>query len=162
MLVARNTESKREFWDLVEDVSEGLSNACGCYIFSIRGRAWYVGIAEKQSFKNECFAAHKINQYNEALQKVQGVPELIFLAKITPTGYFANPSRQGHKDIQIVENMLIGFALARNSELQNIRGTKFLREMIIPGILNYGRGVGKNKSVQALKKALGIRRLVSL
>ena len=33
-------------------------------------------------------------------------------------------------------------ALNQNEDLQNIRGTKFLREMRVPGILRTGRGEG--------------------
>lgn len=58
-LIANDSESLRLFWSGVEAIEEGLSNAIGIYIFSIRAGGgiipWYVGKAEKQSFSKECF-----------------------------------------------------------------------------------------------------------
>ncbi|HXM41216.1 MAG TPA: hypothetical protein VN924_08185 [Bryobacteraceae bacterium] len=122
----------------------------------IRGKAWYVGRAERQAFKHECFALHKILQYNDALQTVAGPLRLILLAKTTPKKRFAKTSQRGHRDIRFLENILIGSALRRNPKLQNIKGTKLLKEMRVPGVLNSGRGQGRSKVIQELKKALGI------
>lgn len=157
-LVSRDKADKRAFWDGVEEGNEGLSEACGCYVFVIHGRAWYVGLAERQSFKHECFSAHKIVQYNEALQAVTGPPSLILVAKATPGNRFAKPSSRGHADIRLLENLLVGSALGRNPQLQNVKGTKLLREMRVPGVLNTGRGQARSAAVQSLKKALGIKR----
>jgi len=154
--VSRSRRDKRQFWQAVEEDVKGLSTACGCYVFSIRGRAWYVGLAECRSFLDECFSGHKVLQYNEALQSVNGNPSLYFIPKITPSSRFARPSVNGHRDIQFLENMLIGIALRRNPELQNIRGTKMLREMNVPGILNTHRGQARWGPVQNAKHVLGI------
>ncbi|MDE0512368.1 MAG: hypothetical protein OXI88_11350 [Gammaproteobacteria bacterium] len=58
------------FWREVEQKTPGLPNACGVYIFGIKGRLknksretsmpWYIGKAEKQAFKQECFTHHKL------------------------------------------------------------------------------------------------------
>jgi hypothetical protein len=50
--------------------------------------------------------------------------------------------------------MLVGMALAHNPLLENIRGTKFLKELSVPGIINTPQGKAKKKSVQYLKRAL--------
>jgi hypothetical protein len=154
-LVSRSREDKRNFWAAVEESEPGLPDACGCYVFVIRNRAWYVGMAEKQSFKQECFALHKITQYNEALAQVSGNPTILLLPKLTPGDRFASPTRRGHADIRLLENLLIGSALGRNSSLQNVKGTRLLREMNVPGFLNSRQGQGRATLVQAFKRAVG-------
>ena len=154
-LISRKKEHKSQFWAQVEGMEPELSDACGCYVFVIRGRAWYVGMAEKQTFKQECFALHKITQYNEALGQVNGKPSLILIPKLTPSGRFAKPTSRGHSDIRMLETMLIGSALGRNSSLQNVKGTKLLREMNVPGFLNPRPGQARASMVQAFKRAIG-------
>lgn len=153
--ISRSKDDKSNFWAHVEEMKHGLSDACGCYVFVIRGRAWYVGMAEKQTFKQECFALHKILQYNEALGSVAGKPSLILLPKMTPGGRFAKPTSRGHSDIRLLENMLIGSALSRNPNLQNVKGTKLLREMNVPGFLNPRPGQARATMVQEFKRAIG-------
>src|SRR5271168_1628703 len=86
--VSHDKTDLRKFWDDTDAKREGLSRACGCYVFVIRGRAWYVGLAKRQDFKHECFSSHKLLQYNDALERVSGPPCLILLAKTTPKGRF--------------------------------------------------------------------------
>jgi hypothetical protein len=155
-LIAKSPAERREFWAAVEADSDGLPEACGCYVFSIRRRAWYVGLAQSQAFRQECFSLHKLNQYNYALQRVSGEPQLHLIAKLTPTGRFCAPAASGHRDIEFLETLLIGMALNQNEELQNVRGTKFLREMRVPGILRTGPGEGRQNSVRSLRDALGM------
>src|SRR6478736_5021561 len=90
-LVAYTAEHRRSLWHAMEQDAPGLSNACGCYVFSIHRRAWYVGMASRQPFCDECFTPHKVNHYNYALRKRSGVPTLHFIAKLTPTERFAAP-----------------------------------------------------------------------
>ena len=53
----------KSFWDDVNCIKAGLPEACGCYVFALQNghniKAWYVGKAEKQSFRKECFFARK-------------------------------------------------------------------------------------------------------
>lgn len=154
-LVSRAKADKRDFWEKVEAAEKGLSGACGCYIFMIRNRAWYIGMAERQTFRQECFTPHKINQYNEALGEVGGKPSMLLLPKLTPGGRFANPKKQGHADIQMLESLLIGSALKRNHNLRNVRDTKLLREMNVPGFLNTRQGQARALIVQTFKRAVG-------
>jgi len=155
-IVSRDREDKHGFWKLVDNGNEGLSHACGCYILVLRNRAWYVGMSEKQSFRQECFMAHKIVQYDTALNSVGGVPHLLLIPKLTPGGRFAAPSDNGHRDIRLLEKLLIGTAIVRNPDLLNIRDTKLLREMNVPGFLNSEQGQGRAQSVQVLRSSLGI------
>lgn len=154
-LVSTRRDDKYAFWEAVEKWEAGLADAVGCYIFVVRGRAWYVGMAARQCFYDEIFSAHKLNQYNQALARVTGNPSLILIAKVTPGNRYARPSA-AHSDISVLEDMLIGLALARNPDLQNIRGTKVLKSMQVPGVLNSKKGWARATSVQELKRALGI------
>lgn len=154
-LVSRRRRDKAEFWAQVENARSGLPDACGCYLLVIRNRAWYVGLAEKQSFKSECFSLHKIVQYNEALKARQGRPSLLLIAKTTPNDRFARTSSRGHKDARLLENLLIGAALRRNPNLQNVHGTRLMREMKVPGVLNTRAGK-PSAEVRCLKTALGM------
>ena len=51
-----------------------------------------------------------------------------------------SPTGATHPDIQFLEAMLIGTALRRNPEVLNVSGTKLLKEMTVPGLINSPRG----------------------
>lgn len=156
-LVARRGTDQRILWDQVEDEVPGLSSAIGCYLFAIRGVVWYVGMAGRQTFAKECLTLHKQALFNEALQKVpNGKPKLFLLPKVGRTGKFREPSAQDHPVIEAVENILIGVALKRNPNLLNMRGTKLLRDVNVPGVVNNRPGQATANSVKALRKALGL------
>lgn len=159
-LIAGDKKSLAEFWDRVNsELEEGLSEAVGCYIYSIRaGRGilpWYVGLAEKRTFRKECFTSHKLNHYNQAIAARKGTPVITLIAKFTIGENYAKPSGNGHRDIQLLENMLIGTCIRRNGNLLNIRDTKLLREMVVPGLLNNPKG-RDHSSVAKFKTILGI------
>lgn len=158
-LIAADAASMKDFWAEAErHLEEGVSAAVGCYIFSIRaGKGslpWYVGCAEKQSFRKECFTSHKLNHFNNAVASRQGRPMLTLVAKLTPRERFAKPSGNGHRDIQLLENMLIATCVQRNSELFNVRDTKLLREMSVPGLINNSLGKDPER-VRQFRKLLG-------
>ena len=155
-LIDKSPQAKKIFWASVEEAEPGLPNAVGCYVFCVGKKPWYVGLAEKQNFASECFQPHKLNAFNYALDKIQGKPTLLLISMLTPVGRFAKPRANGHKAIKFLEDILIGMAITRNSDLENIRGTKFLKEMIVPGLLNTPQGKAKKSSVQFLKSVLGV------
>lgn len=159
-LIATDKNSLNEFWtDLDQLLDDGISSSIGCYIFSIRaGKGvlpWYVGMAEKQSFRKECFTSHKINHYNNAIAGRRGTPELTLIPKFTKGGKLVNPTGNDHRDIQQLEAMLIGNCLTRNRNLLNLRDTKLLREMIVPGLLNSPAG-SPGASVREFKILIGV------
>jgi hypothetical protein len=94
--------------------------------------------------------------YNDALASVSGKPAMLFLAKIANIDRFARTTVNRHAAVRALENILIGLAIRRNDQLANIAGTKFLKKMVVPGILNTPRGIAKAHSIQSLKKALGV------
>jgi hypothetical protein len=149
----------KDFWKQVSDLDEGLPGACGCYIFALKYRAnivaWYIGKTEKDTFKTECFQPTKINYFNEVLRAHGGTPLLFFLPRLTRTGRFSRPIESGYRDVDFLETLLIGLALERNAALMNVRKSKLLREMIVPGIMNSPPG-SSTAPVLALRNALGM------
>lgn len=144
-LIADDKYSMATLWETVDrEFEDGLSGAIGCYIFSIRaGKGalpWYVGLAEKQSFRKECFTSHKLRHYNNAIANRRGTPLLTLVAKYTPKGKLVGPTGNEHRDVQFLETMLIAKCLGRNSDLYNAKDTKLLKEMVVPGVLNTPQG----------------------
>jgi hypothetical protein len=153
--ILHSAPDRKAYWKSVDDKVPGLSAACGCYVFTVRSKVWYVGLAERQSFKKECYIPHKVLLFNGALDMVGGTCSLIFIPKTTNQGRFAKPTVGEIKAVRLLEDMLLGLAISRNSRLMNIRGTKFLKDMEVPGIINTPQGTARSLAVQALKKALG-------
>jgi hypothetical protein len=158
-LIAADKKSMNDFWIQVDaQLEDGLSGGIGCYIFSVRaGKGslpWYVGLAEKQSFRKECFTAHKLMHYNNAIAKRKGTPLLTLVAKYTPRDKLVTPNGGSHRDIQFLETMLIANCLSRNPELYNVRDTKLLREIYVPGLVNTQPGKAP-ASVSDFKTLIG-------
>jgi hypothetical protein len=150
----------KSFWQRVCQQETHLPDACGCYIFVLQNGhniiPWYVGKTEKNTFRNECFQATKINYYNDALISRHGKPLLFLVARVTASGKkFSKPTTSGYRDIEYLESMLIGIALERNSNLLNVKKTKLLREMVVPGVINSPQAAPV-QAVRDLKNALGL------
>jgi hypothetical protein len=136
-----SSQELTEYWvRLDEALGDKVSESVGCYIFSIRsGRGclpWYVGRAEKQSFRRECFAPHKLNHYNNAIGGRKGTPLLTLIAKYTSGTRLVGPTGKLHSDIRRLETILIANALSRNPQLRNIHDAALLRKMHVAGLLN--------------------------
>lgn len=146
--------------DLEAREALGLADACGCYVFGIRAgrgvRPWYVGKAEKQSFKRECLTDDKLRKYNSVLLSAsKGTPVIYFYARTTMKKHaWSAPSKSRHMDIDYLERMLIGLALDKNKNLVNVKETGLLRNMIVPGLLNTPRGA-LTRQARELKKVMG-------
>lgn len=83
-----------------------------------------------------------------------GTPLLTLVAKYTQGDKIVSPTGGEHRDIQFLESMLISSCLARNIELCNLRDTKLLREMEVPGLLNTPQG-RTGPSVSDFKALIG-------
>jgi hypothetical protein len=154
-LISRDKGEKNDFWDGVDADEDGLSHSCGCYVLSIRGIPWYVGMAQRQNFRHECFSHHKITLFDTALSKGRGTPYLFLIARRTAGGKFCKTSSGAYRDVEFLENLLIGLALQRNPELCNIKGTNLLRYMHVPGLVNTRQGEGRAHAVSQLRGILG-------
>lgn len=149
----------QDFWtNHVETVREGLSRACGCYVFAVRSGGgimpWYVGMnASDGGFRSECFQTHKLQHYNEALRNYdRGTPVLFLIPRLTPTRNFASPHE---REIEFVETWLMATALRKNPDLKNKRDTGYLRDLHIRGIFNPAPGEANSES-SLLKGCLGL------
>jgi hypothetical protein len=159
-LIDTTASSRRLFWEKVDESVPGLPDACGCYIFVIKAKRgalpWYVGLTEKNSFRFEAIGLHQVDHYNHALARKIGVkPQLFFLAKQTPTERFAKPSANYQPDVEFLETFMFGIALNRNADLRNAKNTRFLRNLVVPSIINSPRRP-PTLPERHLKKALGI------
>ena len=157
-LVDKTAKSKKAFWSTVAKRKRGLPDACGCYVYVVKAKRgalpWYVGITTKRTFRGEALGDHKLTHYNSAIaQKVGVTPQLFFIARMTPQGRFAKPST--HKDVEFLEKFMFGVALNRNSSLSNSKNTKFLRSMVVPGVLNSPHGK-PTAPERELKTVLGL------
>ncbi len=154
------------FWEKVEDDHKGLSAACGCYVFALRAggdkakeKPWYVGKAEKQPLKKECFQSHKLTIYNDSIGQKgnrSSQPVMYFLARCRDkTGTFSKPSKNAYEDIQFVEEMFIGKGVLQNPKLKNIQNTNIPKKLSVEGF--YGpQSRGKQPShVVEFKKLFG-------
>lgn len=162
-------EDIKDFWKNV--VGEKLSGACGIYLFGIggvegrkkgtaaRSLPWYVGKAERQNFKRECFTHRNLFYFNRSLFKYykgKGAPFLYLLARVEgENDEFSEPaSDKQYWGLKFVEEMFIQLSLSINSELVNKQMTKMIRETSIRGFLNTRKY--KSESVDKLKGVFGI------
>jgi hypothetical protein len=154
-------KKKSKLWEEVEEKRQGLSDAVGCYVFAIqtiRGsvKPWYVGKAEKSSFRKETTTAGKQLKLVEALQRHEKrIPVLYLLAKETTGGRLAKPGKNGSSSIRALEEILIGTCLGKNSKLLNIQKTKHYKNIEVPGYMNESRGA-RSTSARNLANLLGI------
>jgi hypothetical protein len=155
-LIDRNSKVRARFWSQIDAEIPGLSEAVGCYIFCVNNKPWYVGMAERQTFRKECFGHHKLVAYNEALVRTKkGVPKLYLLAKLTKGGAFTRVTTKKHRSTHFLENLLIGIALNKNPELINLKNTKIHKSLIVPGVVHTPHSKINWTSVRALRTVLG-------
>jgi|ERR1051325_2399419 hypothetical protein len=139
--IDRSASARNRFWEKVNARVPDLPSASGCYIFAMRAgkgfKPFYVGIAEKQPFKRECWSANKMIIYNDVLAyPINGSPILFLIAKRSPLNRLVRPGKRRHGSNDFLESMLIGASLKKNRNLMNIQKTKYLKKMSVPGFLN--------------------------
>ena len=138
--------SLRDLKTELDDWEEGLSDACGCYVFAIRaGRGYtpyYVGQASKRAVADEALNPSNREKYNEVLGHGRGRPMLFILPMRTPRGKFRRKRQADGKTpaMNFLERWLITTAIQRNREIVNNKETKFLRGIHVVGLLNSKRG----------------------
>jgi hypothetical protein len=148
--------------DLIEDLEskeEGLSEACGCYVFAKKtGKGlmpWYVGQACRRPLAMEALNPSNREKYNTVLD-ARGSPIMFFLPLRTPSGRLRKrPAGNGRRihALDFLEKWLIAAALERNPKLKNNKETAFLRTIHVTGILNAKKG-GATKGSRQLSRTL--------
>ena len=171
-----------KFWEKVGDQDENLRNlrkACGVYIFCVDGKQkrkgktadlpWYVGKAENQTFKKECFNHRNQLSYNYVIsqlyRKVTAI-NFYFIARHDENGKFSSPARKDdgtvYEGVRVVERLFMRKSLAANNDLLNMKDVTHARRTRIRNILNW-RDRGKDDSgAKKLKCSLGIKGHVTL
>jgi hypothetical protein len=150
---------RAQFWRGIDARHPGLSKAVGCYVFAITASTgtlpWYIGKTTKLAFARETWATHRLVQYQDILRRRRlGTPLLFLVAKRTPQGRFARPTKRGGSDIDLLEALMLESALLRNRKLQNPRSTRHLQSISLSGFINAKPG-RPSRSAQHLAHVLG-------
>ena len=101
------------------------------------------------------FRQKKKRVFNEILVELNGTPLLFLLPRMTPKGKLCKPTIWKYQDVEFLETVLIGIALEENGELANLKKTKLLREMRVPGVINSPHAP-PTLPVRSLRNALGL------
>jgi hypothetical protein len=154
--------NQKSFDDLkkkIDSYKDGLSDACGCYVFAIRAgkgfTPYYVGQACKTAICKEALNHTNREKYNNALNGSKGNPVLFFVPLLTPNGKFRKRPKGngGLEALDFLERWLISCAIRKNRNLINNKETRFLRGIHVRGLFNAGKGES-TKASQNLGKAL--------
>jgi hypothetical protein len=152
-------ESLKELKERLAKSHDGLSDACGCYVFAVRAakgyKPCYVGQAQKSSILAEALNPANREKYNKVLSG-HGTPVVFLIPLLTPKGKYRKRTqnrKQKLPEVDFLEAWLIGEALNKNPKLINNRRTKFLRKIRVAGYFNATRGES-NTSSRKLRKAL--------
>jgi hypothetical protein len=150
-------ESLEYFKEEMEIWEEGLSESCGCYIFSKRaGKGiipWYIGQSCRSPMFKEALNPDNITKYNKVLDE-KGTPLLFVIPARTPSGKLRKrPASKGLASITFLERWLIATALKKNPDLINNRETRLLRNLHVTGLFNATQGESTSAS-KDLNKAL--------
>lgn len=169
----------KDFWDKVGQQNANLEKACGVYIFCVEGKQkkkgkttnlpWYVGKAERLTFKQECFNHRNQLSYNKVIsqlyRKVTAI-NFYFVARHDEDGEFSTPAKKDdetvYEGVRFVERLFMQKSLAANSQLLNIKDLMNARRTRIRNILNWPVKGRDHSSERALKSSLGISGHVSL
>lgn len=132
------------FWD-EESECNYLAQERGCYVFAIRTggglQPIYVGKATK-TFKQETFNPSNKHKYHNGFSDyARGTPVMYFVAHPTQKG------RTNGKRIAEIEDFLIQAGIAKNPNLQNVKGTQ-RPDWSIKGVIRSGVGKRSNTEIQ--------------
>jgi hypothetical protein len=140
-----------EFWAENSDAHD-IADKRGCYIFAIKNKTInpiYIG-KTNNSFRDEATTNDKLHKYQKGFVRYRnGSPVMYFVV---------HPSNRGPiniKAIKELENFLIQSGIAKNPDLQNVRGTR-KPSWSIQGVIRSGAGVPSNAASE-FKKLFDIR-----
>ena len=159
-LIFVNKQRINEFWQKIDDEVEDLSQANGCYTFSVkssggsRAKPWYVGQTSK-TFKGRCLSQKIANEFNYLLSGPdrKGRPELYLIARMTSSGKkFSRNKNAKHEQL---ETLLIQMAYSANPYLLNHQIRKLFENLKVEGMINPGKGK-LPKSARSFRKLLRI------
>ena len=155
LIVSRSSDQRlKDFWQEVERHHTGLSQATGCYVFSLSASEnnslpdlpCYVGQTSNQNFQKRCvnpriasmlFRMKRRRGYKTAALKIY------FVANMTKGAKKFSFSDTDHKK---AETLLIESAAAVNPDLLNTRGKKRFDRLVIEGVVNFDGRLSKSAS----------------
>ena len=113
----------------------------------------YVGQARsKKGFSGETCSPRNCINYNRVIHGTKGTPIILLLARPKPKRFgFA---LSGKRELDFLEKMIIGMALAKNDDLINVHHTKNLKEITIPGVFGKLAGHRPLSDAQECLKSL--------
>lgn len=124
-----------DFWSEDSD-AHYLAGQCGCYAFAIQNRGLtpiYVGQAAK-TFKQETFNPPNKHKYQDGFSEYgKGTPLMFFIVHPDQKG------RRNEKQIAEIEDFLIQAGVAKNPNIQNVRGAQ-RPKWSIQGVIRSGKG----------------------
>jgi len=130
---------------------------------------WYVGKAEKQTFKQESFNPRNQLSYNKVISQLYRENTAInfyFVARHDENGKFSAPAKKDdgtvYEGVRFVERLFMQKSLAANNHLLNVKDLKDARGTHIRNLLNWKVRGRDDASACALKDSLGINDHVSL
>jgi hypothetical protein len=107
------------FWSEDSDAAY-LAEECGCYVFAIQNKSFtpiYVGKATK-NFKQETFNQANKHKYHQGFSDyAKGKPIMFFVVHPMQKG------KTNSKQIGEIEDFLIQAGVAKNPDIQNVKGT---------------------------------------
>lgn len=113
------TLSFDDFWSEGSDAAY-LASERGCYVFAIQNKGLtpiYVGKATK-TFKQETFNKPNRHKYHQGFSDyAKGSPVMFFVVHPTQKG------KTNSKQIGEIEDFLIQAGVAKNPDIQNVKGT---------------------------------------
>jgi|GEM_PF-2256796 len=157
----RISKNLKKFWEEVDTQKSGLPEAVGCYIFAVKRASasipFYVGKTVRLGFNKEVFQPSKELQVALLGTLENGDVELYLIPRVTntgkPRGKYGGNVRQSHDGkIAMLEELLIGLALAKNPDLGNVKGRKQIQ---LPGVMNES-GERRSPDADRLAALLGI------
>ena len=163
----------RLFWE--ESVKPtDLQESCGVYIFCVEGvdgkrkdagknLVWYVGKAERQTFRGECFNGKNMNLYNQILNgnyKGEGTPKMFFIVRHDKYNYFSDKAtnEEEYRGLRFLEKIFIQYAMQSNGKLGNKSGRRTFSDTYVEGFLNDTKANVRSLGIRSFRDALGIEK----
>ena len=134
--------------------NKAFTSQCGCYVYGIRAakgiKPVYVGKAVDQPLMTEALSSDKIRKINNAILKTRkGTPVVAFVVPDKKPG--ALPRSQ----INEIEGVLIQYAYAKNSDIENENGI-YEPRWYVDGVINSNPG-RRSEKAKAFRSMIGIR-----
>ena len=140
-----------DFWSDESD-AEYLADECGGYVSAIQNKGLtpiYVGKATK-TFKQETFNPTNRHKYHDGFSEyAKGTPVLFFVV---------HPNQKGKvngKQIAEIEDFLIQAGVARNPDIQNVRGAQ-APKWSIQGLIRSKKQGKRTSDETAFRKLLAM------